>query len=89
MKKKELKRIESMCLAARKGPWKSFVEGRDHTSGCDFIMVGEGDSRGDDIELSDATKADQDFIASARQDIPALIAEVRKLKKRLKRRGSA
>lgn len=75
-------------MSARKGPWKSYVEGRDHTSGSDFIMVGEGKKRSDDIELSGATKADQDFIASARQDVPALVEEIKKLKAELKKKGS-
>ena len=74
-------------MSARNGPWKSYVEGRDHTSGSDFIMVGEGEARMDDIELSGATKADQDFIASARQDVPALVEEVKRLKAKLKRKG--
>jgi hypothetical protein len=56
------------------------VEGRDHTSGDSFIMTGEGDSRGDDIELNGATPVDQDFIAHARQDIPRLLAEVQRLR---------
>ena len=46
-------------------------------------MVGEGDHRGEDIELSGATVADQDFIAHARQDVPRLIAEVRRLQRQL------
>ena len=87
MKKKELKRIEKLYLDARSGPWKSYIEGRDHTSGSDFIMIGEGEGRGDDIELLGATKADQDFIASARQDIPELVAEVKRLKAKLKKKG--
>ena len=43
-------------------------------------MTGEGESRGEDIELMGATNADQDCIAAARQDVPRLIAEVRWLK---------
>ncbi|GHT96971.1 hypothetical protein AGMMS49545_23460 [Betaproteobacteria bacterium] len=70
------KRVE----ATQPGPWKSFVEGRDHTSGSSFIMTGEGVGRGEDIELSGATVADQDFIAAARQDVPLLLKEIRVLK---------
>jgi hypothetical protein len=33
----------------------------------------------DDIYLSGASIADQDFIAGARQDIPKLIAEIQRL----------
>jgi hypothetical protein len=71
-------------------PWVSFIEGRDCESGSSFIMTGiaKGDNiwgktRGEDIYLSGATNADQDFIAHARQDIPMLIAEIERLKKLL------
>ena len=59
------------------------MEGRDHTSGCSFIMVGDGDMRSDDMELTGATIADQDFIAAARQDVPELINEIRRLRRLL------
>jgi ABC-type nitrate/sulfonate/bicarbonate transport system substrate-binding protein len=51
---------------------ETWVEGRDHESGDHFISTG-----GEDIYLTGATLADQDFIAAARQDIPALIAAIR------------
>jgi hypothetical protein len=68
------KRIEARCVAATPGPWKSWIEGRDHDSGDHFISTG-----GEDIYLTGATLADQDFIAAARQDIPTLIAAIREL----------
>lgn len=74
-----LDEIVARHKAATAGPWTSFVEGRDHTSGSSFIRTG-----GDDIELSGATDADQDFIAHARQDIPRLLAEVERLRALLK-----
>ena len=74
----EIQQIKKRCDLAKKGPWKSFIEGRDHTSGCSFIRT-----QGEDIELSGATEADQDFIACARQDIPLLIDEIYRLKKLL------
>lgn len=77
MNENDLEAIERRCSAARPAPWVSYVEGRDHDSGSNFIMVGESD----DIELSGATVADQDFIAHARQDVPRLVAEVRRLRK--------
>lgn len=80
---KELEEIKSRCEAATPGPWRSFIEGRDHTSGSNFIMTGEGHRRGEDIELTGATAADQDFIAHARQDIPKLLDEIARLKKLL------
>jgi hypothetical protein len=75
----ELSAIQARCDAATSGPWESFVEGRDHSSGSNFIRTG-GPTRGPDIELSGATAADQDFIAHARQDVPRLVAEVRRLR---------
>jgi|JI91814BRNA_FD_contig_81_411455_length_901_multi_1_in_0_out_0_2 hypothetical protein len=74
---KELDDIETRCNAASDGPWISYIEGRDHLSGSNFIKRGSGTTRSDDLELTGATVADQDFIAHARQDIPKLIAELR------------
>jgi hypothetical protein len=83
----ELDKIEARARAAREGPWVSYVEGRDHTSGSSFIMVGSGAARGDDIEPLGATDADLDFMAAARQDVPKLVAEVRRLRILLKRKN--
>lgn len=77
----ELARIAARCNAASPGPWVSYVEGRDHTSGSSFIQTGTPEQRGQDIELTGATVEDQDFIASARQDIPRLIAEIHRLRR--------
>lgn len=79
----ELAEMEARCEAATPGPWTSYIEGRNHESGCDFIMTGLGDDRGEDIQLIGATHADQDFIASARRDVPRLIAEIRRLRKQI------
>lgn len=76
----ELEAIRKRCADVTAGPWKSFIEGRDHASGSSFIMTGSGEARGNDIELSGATASDQDFIAHARQDIPRLLAEIVRLK---------
>ena len=61
----ELEAIRARYLAATAGPWKSFLESRDHTSGDSFIQTSE-----QDLYLIGATVADQDFIAYARQDLP-------------------
>ncbi|HTA90064.1 MAG TPA: hypothetical protein VK745_10825 [Polyangiaceae bacterium] len=79
----ELEEIRTRCEAATSGPWRSYVEGRDHTSGSSFIMTGAGVTRGEDIELSGATRPDQDFIAHARQDVPRLLEEVERLRRLL------
>lgn len=76
----ELRDIALRCNAARPEPWTSFIEGRDHQAGSSFIMVGESDSGFDDIELIGSTNEDQDFIAHARQDVPKIIAEIRRLR---------
>lgn len=75
--------IEKRCSEARPGPWISWIEGRDHEGGSNFIQVGVADYRGEDIELIGATKADQDFIAAARQDVADLTAEIRRLHSQL------
>jgi hypothetical protein len=56
--------IEQRCARATPGPWKSYVEGRDHMGGDNVITTG-----GEDIYLDGASVADQDFIANARQDV--------------------
>jgi hypothetical protein len=79
----ELDEIENRCMKAQPAPWKAYIEGRDHESGSSMIMTGEGEQRGEDIDMIGATDADFDFIAHARQDVPRLIAELRMLKKML------
>jgi hypothetical protein len=86
MTEREIREIEDRCKLTTPGPWKSIVEGRDMDSGDSFIMTGisEGEDiwsskRGEDIYLTGVTTADQDFIAHARQDIPKLIAEIKRL----------
>lgn len=66
----ELDEIEARCRRATPGPWESFVEGRDHSSGSNFIRADE-----EDLEILGATPADQDFVAHARW-----LAEVRALR---------
>lgn len=80
MPDEELAAIKQRCEGTTPGPWTSYVEGRDHDSGSDFIMTD-----GDDIELiGGATTADQDFIAHARQDIPLLLDEIERLRSQLR-----
>jgi len=75
MNDSELMKIAKRCNHATKGPWVSYIEGRDHTSGSNFIRT-----QGEDIELIGASITDQDFIAHARQDIPCLIDEINRLR---------
>jgi hypothetical protein len=80
----ELAEIRQRCDAATPGPWRSMAEGRDHTSGDSFIMVGRGNNRGDDIYVTvgrrPAPVADLDFIAAARLDVPRLLDEIMRLR---------
>ena len=77
----QLREIESRHVVATPGPWKSYIEGRNHTSGSSFIQT-----QGEDIYLTGATQADQDFIAAARDDVPKLVAEIRRLRALLPQR---
>ena len=88
----ELDRIEARANASLPAPWEAFVEGRNHWSGDDFIRTGGLDDAGPDMYVmlsywddAPAKPADAtvlDFIASARQDVPRLVAEVRRLRQR-------
>jgi hypothetical protein len=44
--------IEQRAAAATKGPWQSFVEGRDHRGGDDFIRTGGLDDESPDMNVS-------------------------------------
>ncbi len=79
----ELAAMTTRVEATTPGPWTSWVEGRDHTSGDSFIKTA---TQRIYISAEDYTAggghscADQDFIAHARQDMPRLIAEVKRLR---------
>ena len=82
-----LAEIVNRHRAATPGPWTSMVEGRDHESAHTFLMTGTSNHRGPDIHLSwdpaideHHRRADQDFIAHARQDIPDMVAELQRLR---------
>ncbi|MDR6157128.1 hypothetical protein QF023_000644 [Chryseobacterium sp. SLBN-27] len=77
----ELKDILNICNKATKSPWTSYIEGRDFDSGSSFIMTGIGQERDYDIEFIKIKPEDQDFIAMARNVVPLLVEEIRKLKK--------
>jgi hypothetical protein len=74
--------IERRCMSATHGPWQSFVDGRNRYSGDNYIMIG-----GKHVFLSCASVCDQDFMAHARQDLPALIQEIRTLRTALGAQG--
>ena len=78
--------------ASLRSPWQSFVEGRDHFGVDCFIRTGGLDdaspdmyvtlSYWDDNPVKPATADVLDFIAAAREDVPRLVAEVRRLRGR-------
>jgi hypothetical protein len=87
MTPEELDAIGAREQRALPGPWRASWEGRNHMSGDSFIGTGQDDHRGPDIYVTTddgpAGVEDLDFIAGARQDIPRLTAEVRRLRRLL------
>ncbi|HET7494169.1 MAG TPA: hypothetical protein VFJ80_01890 [Candidatus Limnocylindrales bacterium] len=79
-----LDHLEALSSQGSPKPWRSMVEGRDHISGDSFIQIGEGAHRLDDMFVSrdrgPADHADLDLIAAARNYLPDLIAELRRLR---------
>jgi hypothetical protein len=77
----ELDELQALIDAASPAPWESFVEGRDHHGGDNFIRLGGLDDSQPDMYVSHearpAPPSDQDFIAAARNYLPRLISEVR------------
>lgn len=84
----ELTVIEQRCAAALAGPWEAFVG--PGLGGEEFIRTGGLHDAAPDMYVSlsyrsngrpkPAAPADLDFIAAARQDIPRLLDEVRRLR---------
>lgn len=79
----ELDEMQRRADAAVEGPWHAFVEGPDD-AGSSCIFVRDMD---DEFYLSPQRYANSapelNFIAAARQDVPRLIAEVRRLRREL------
>lgn len=82
--------MEARAGAATPGPWRSWWEGRDGVGGDSFVLTGPDEDRGPDLFLTwDAgvshaqRRADQDFIAHARHDVPDLAADLRELRDRV------
>jgi hypothetical protein len=80
----ELSRMKARLAATTPPPWSAFVEGRDHECGDSFIATG-----GQDLYLSAEDyagggghlRADLDFVAHARRDMPRLIEELERLRR--------
>jgi hypothetical protein len=84
LSKEYLVAVQNLCEAATKGPWISYVEGRDFTGG--DSVIGRGRNRSEeDLYLTGGTIADHDFIANAKQDIPILLLEIERLNQEIER----
>jgi len=66
--------IEQRLTGTSKGPWIAMLEGRDHLSGSSCIRTQNGV-----IDVDGATDGDIEFIGNARQDVPYLISELRRV----------
>jgi hypothetical protein len=76
MNEEQLQAIEARCNAATSGPWMEVAE-----SGEWWITGPESEDYVMTTNAGDIQQADVDFIANARADVPALIAEVRQLQR--------
>lgn len=78
----DLDAIEARCAAATPGPWES--GGSTPTPGEVWVWEETGHHPGDpdapDTRIASCSAADGAFIAHARTDVPALVAEVRRLR---------
>jgi hypothetical protein len=81
----ELDELRRLSASATPAPWRAMVEGRDHSSGDSFIMVGDEDDRDEDMYVSrdsgPAMASDLDFIAAARNYLPRLVEEIAELRR--------
>lgn len=77
----DIEYIKQITNNSTKGPWVSYVEGRDMTSCSSFIMTSENDYS---IDFFKIKTEDQDFIAMARNKMPELIEEILRLQQILK-----
>jgi hypothetical protein len=71
----DLDAIEARANAATPGPWDFYEEGSTMFVSCGVTQYGEALYLAGDIE----NREDATFIAAARSDVPALVAEVRRL----------
>ena len=84
LSEEDLYRIESLVRAASPAPWVSYVAGRNEDTDVTCIELGTCNELGtmNCLEVTGSI-ADQDFIASARQDLPRLLREVHVLRAQL------
>lgn len=101
----DLDELQRLSDAVDSGTWVSLIEGRDIQSGSSFIQVNAGRGPVGDIEITLVPGQDSDvdlygvghetytkyldLIAAARSSLPALIDEVRKLRREVDAASSA
>jgi hypothetical protein len=71
----EIQKLIALEKKVKRGPWKSYIEGREEMSGSSFIMTEE-----DDIYLLGANQDDQDFIVELRNIMPKIIDEIKRIR---------
>jgi hypothetical protein len=81
--KEMLHSIRQRCEAATPGPWIPSIEGRDHPLGSDTVILRGINREEKDLYLIGGTVEDYIFVANARQDIPILLDEIKRLQKEL------
>ena len=81
----EIDELRRLCASAAPAPWRAMVEGRDHSAGDSFIMIGRDDDRDEDMYVTrdsgPASASDLDFIATARNYLPRLLDEIAGLRR--------
>ncbi|MFE2582843.1 hypothetical protein [Streptomyces sp. NPDC059378] len=92
LSEEELSAIERRVGAATPGPWVGWMESRHSIGGTSFIQLRADAEEDDEFYLTRATgghevvgadaqtDADIEFIAGARQDVPRLVKEIRRLR---------
>jgi hypothetical protein len=88
----ELAHLRSLRDWGSAAPWTAYIEGRDHTSGNRFIMIGREDDRDEDMYIErdgrkirvnrdsgPAWTADLELVAAARTYLSILLDEIQRL----------
>jgi hypothetical protein len=92
----DLDAMENRAAAASPAPWEPFIFSDRNPNDVDFIRVGDQDGCPDMYVEHDVGAnrkrvpwQDIEFIAHARQDVPALLSEIRRLRAAAQPRGDS
>lgn len=80
MTSEELQAIKERVAKATAGPWEWRVDCYDFWLASNHFTVADSFGYDDGDSTIRVSKADAEFIAHARQDVPTLVAEVERLK---------